>query len=79
MKIYNVIIDDRHCDTTPKPFISKDAAIDYARSKANEYCSYPEDFEESEIDGWLYHATYSCEGDSVWVTEHDVDMSGAQP
>jgi hypothetical protein len=32
-----------------------------------------QDFEEKQIEGWLYYATYSCESDSVWVTERTID------
>lgn len=72
MKIYNAIIQDRHTDTKVKPFLDKQMAIDYARSKAKEYCRRKEDYEEQEIPGWLFYAEYSCEGDCVWVTEHDL-------
>ena len=72
MKIYNVIIKDRHTDTTASPFLDKQESIAFARMKAKEYCSFPEDYKEETFAGWLFYARYSCEGDSVWVTEHEI-------
>jgi len=73
MKIYNVLWKDRHSDTTAKPFVNLVDAIKYARLNAAE-CSkkYPEYYKESHIDGWLFHVEYSCEGDCIWITEHDL-------
>lgn len=78
MKIYIVIIEDRHSDTDAKPFLNAATAIAYAEEKAREYCRHEDDYEESlndamKEDGWLWHATYSCEGDSVRVVEREVD------
>lgn len=76
MKIYIVIIEDRHSDTEAKPFLTAVAAISYAERKAREYCRYEYDYKESlndamRKDRWLWHATYSCEGDNVRVIERD--------
>lgn len=73
MKIYVAMIADRHSDTEPYPFSTPEAAIDYARRTAAEYAHRPEDIDEIETDGWLYHATYSGESDSVWVVEKELD------
>ena len=78
MKIYIVIIEDRHDDTEAIPFLNATTAICYAKKKAREYCRHEEDYGESlndamKGDGWLWHATYSCEGDSVRVIERDTD------
>jgi len=71
MKIYNVLIKDSHCDATATPFLDKEQALEWAKEQALECCRYKEDFKEVPINGWLYHAEYSCDGDCVWITEHD--------
>ena len=73
MKIYNVIVNDRHTDPHAIPFLNSYDAILCAKDKANRYCFHKEDFNENltqdMIDaGYLYCVTYSCEGDSIWVT-----------
>lgn len=77
MKVYVAMICDRHADPEPYVFSTPEAAIEYARSEAHEYAHSAEDVEESAIDGWLYHATYSGEGDSVWVVEKELDGSAS--
>ena len=72
MKIYNVLWKDRHSDTTATPFLDLTEAIQWARTQAIKYGKFPEDFEETPITGWLYHVEYSCEGDCLWITEHDI-------
>ena len=72
MKIYNVLCKDRHVDTTATPFIDLAAAKAWAEERAVEYCRFPEDLKETPVKGWLYHIEYSCEGDCLWITEHDI-------
>ena len=72
MKIFNVLWNDRHTDTTATPFLDFSKAKLWARQQAEECCHFPEDLKETPIDGWLYHIEYSCEGDSLWITEHDI-------
>lgn len=78
MKIFIVIIEDRHTDVSAEPFTSKDAAIAHARSEASKYARFEDDFQEQELtgemvkDGWLYYATYSVEGDCVTVVEREL-------
>lgn len=72
MIIYNVLINDRHCDPEIYNFRDKKVACDFAINKAYEYCQSPEDIEtteEKEIDGWILFIQYSCEGDYVQVTK----------
>jgi len=74
MKIYIAILEDRHSDTKAHPFSNKEKAIEWARSKAKEYCFDQEDYaEDSSIDGLVFHAEYSCEGDCVYVIESELD------
>jgi len=76
VKIYIAVINDRHTDTEPYPFSTAEAAIGYARKCAHEYARDAEDVEEEPLEGWLYYATYSGEGDSVWVVEKELDQPG---
>lgn len=76
LTLYVAMICDRHTDPEPYVFTTKEAAIAYARAEALGLVheDHPEDFDESEMpEGWLYHATYSGEGDSVWVIEKKLD------
>ena len=72
MKIYLVNTEDRHADTTVEPFYNADKAVAEAKRLAKEYCRWDEDYEESYIDGWLFYANYSCEGDCVRVVEAEM-------
>ena len=72
MKIYNVLWKDRHTDTTATPFTDLKEAISFARDNASENATYPGEVEEVDVDGWLYCIEYSCEGDMLWITEHDI-------
>lgn len=67
LTIYITIIEDRHSDTEAYPFDTADAAIAFAKKAANKLCRFPEDYEETEVEGWLFHARYSCEEDNVRV------------
>lgn len=73
MQVFVAMINDRHSNPEPYVFSTADAAIDFARDEALSRASRPGDFEERAIGGWLYHATYSGEGDSVWVVEKNLD------
>ena len=72
MKIYNVIWKDRHRDTTAEPFLDLDVAINYAIEEAKAVCRHPEFYAEKQVDGRLFHVVYSCDGDCIWITEHEV-------
>lgn len=79
MKIFCVIIEDRHTDTDVQVFSEAQAALDYARSWAKESATHDEDYEEQQItegmaeDGWIFFAEYSCESDSVRVVVRGLD------
>lgn len=72
MKVYTVLIEDRHSDAEVKVFNDKEDAINYARKTAKEYCRFPEDYEERVIADWIFFAEYSCESDSVRVEEKEI-------
>jgi hypothetical protein len=79
MKIYAVIIEDRHTGTTFKAFSQSEKAVAYAKEIAFDYSrECPEDFEELKVTGLLYFATYSCEDDSVRVIEVELNEEVAK-
>ena len=72
MKVYTLLIRDRHSDPTVRIFADKDKAIETAKALAHEYDRFGS-YEEHEIAGWIFHASYSCEGDYVTVNEAEVE------
>lgn len=73
MKIYLSVVCDRHRDVEISAFKEKQSAIDEARECAEAYCSDTEDYEElAPSDNWLFHVTYSCEGDYAYVVESEI-------
>lgn len=73
MEVFIAMITDRHTDPEPYPFSTADAAIEHARQYAHKHASDPKDVEEEVVEGWLYYARYSTEGDSVWVLTKTMD------
>ena len=73
MKMYIVLWQDSHTDTIAHPFFDLEEAKKWAMDQAvNANKKYHEDIKETPIDGWLYHVEYSCEGDCLWITEHEI-------
>jgi|6_EtaG_2_1085325.scaffolds.fasta_scaffold89322_3 hypothetical protein len=70
--MYVLIIKDRHTDIDIKLFNDVDKAVSVAKEIALGRDTY-EDYEEYNIEGWVFHATYSGEGDSVTVREFSVE------
>lgn len=76
--MFIVGIEDRHTDIEVLLFHNKDRAIEYAREQAIEGAR-GEEIEENDYEGWIYHATYSLEGDCAWVVERNPeDVEGCQ-
>lgn len=75
MKLFVTMVDDRHADPVALVFTTAEAAVERARAEARANGAHPEDFDESHDipEGWLYYATYSVEGDCVWVVETELD------
>jgi hypothetical protein len=73
MKLYVAMIEDRHTDPEPFVFSTPEAAVEFARSQAVNGARGGFEVEEEPIDGWLFYARYSDEGDSVWVIEKTLD------
>lgn len=72
MNVYIVNIDDRHSNISTYVFADPDKAMEFAKAEALDLCRDETYFEEMTVHGWLYYATYSCEGDCVWVVEKEL-------
>lgn len=70
---YVIILEDRHTDTEVAILEDKEKSIEIARKIAKENCSFKEDYKEEEIEGWIFYANYSCEGDSIRVIERELN------
>jgi hypothetical protein len=68
LPIYLVMVHDRHAEPDCEVFATLEWAIGYAQRVA---ARYP-DAEEQPIEGWLYHANLTVEGDAVWVIKKDL-------
>lgn len=85
MKIYVLIIQDRHTDTTAYLYSTLEKAIGAANTYllACEGLNHvdPEDRNMSAEDlaaaNWLFFVQYSNEGDCVWIYAADVDSNDA--
>lgn len=73
MDLYIAICNDRHSDVCVRVFSDMGKAVEYAKKFMKDNARFPEDIKESFIQGWLYHADYSCEGDSVHVEKGVLD------
>jgi hypothetical protein len=70
MKVYVLITEDRHIDVLVDLFKNKDRAIKTAETRAKEYAkAYHSEVETEKIEGWVYYAKYSLDGDCVRVVE----------
>lgn len=76
MKVYIVMLQDRHIAPVVEVWADKDKAIADAREIAKDEASlYEHRYVEEELtpmmkrSGWLYYACFSSEGDSVHVQE----------
>lgn len=74
MKVYIVMIQDRHADTEAHPFSTPELAIAFARQAVQDNARHSEDIEEHEPPTpWLFYATYSVESDSAWIVPREID------
>lgn len=72
-KVYVAMVNERHSDIEPYVFTTAEAAIAFACNIAHEYASDEVEVIEEDLEGWLYCANWSAEGDSVWVVEKTLD------
>lgn len=76
MKVYTILIEDRHVD--PKIIIldgnkfTKEQAIERAKSELKDYARSSDYINEMSDEDWIYHVIYSSEGDSITVEEHEI-------
>jgi len=70
MKIYVLVNEDRHISPDIRLFLDKEQAIEMARRDAKEYGG--DQYSECVVEGWLFYATYSSEGDCFYIVEKDV-------
>jgi hypothetical protein len=73
MKVFVVIVEDRHYDVRVHLFSDRDAAVAWAKEKAKDYCNHIEDYEEREVPGYEVVIGYSCEGDNIAVIGKELD------
>lgn len=80
MKVYVVMVCDRHDDPEPHLFTNLARAIDYAHVTADVLARGAE-VKESVPEEWHYLAEIGEEGDSVWVVEKELhtDEDGSAP
>lgn len=69
--MFIVGIEDRHADVDVHLFYDKDNAIEFARNEAIAGGRGIDGIEEHGYPGWVYYATYSCEGECTWVIERN--------
>ncbi len=67
MEIYNLIIEDRHCDVEVRSFRNREKAIEICKKMAKLLNTQREDMEENIVKGCEFFITYSCEGDYAYV------------
>jgi len=72
MKIYNILVQDRHCDPEIESHANKEMAIAKARDIAKKSCRSEENYEEHDFKGCLFYANYSFESGNVTVIETEL-------
>ena len=76
MKIYIAIWNDRHTDTTARPFSSASKAITWAKATAKQHSKKDGNYQEHDYgkdDDWLFYIEYTCEHDCIYVIETELD------
>jgi len=71
-KIYIVVWQDRHSDTTTHPFVTLKEATDFCMEKAAKYAIKDDDIKIRDYDAFEFFIEYSCESDCLYVTEHNI-------
>ena len=71
MKLWIVVVIDRHVDPMIEAWTDPGAAVERCKFLALEAAD-PEDIEGSQIDGWLYHCSMGGEGDHAYVFESEL-------
>lgn len=71
MKIFTLLVNDRHTDPEIHLFNDKDLALDKSREIATTL-SWNSLYTEVDLDGYIFYAEYTTEGDYVRVEEKEV-------
>ena len=74
MRIYVVLIHDRHFDIEAQVFSAKDGAIAWARKQVAELDRFG-DAEEERVADWTFYCRY---GDGCNVRVYEREMDGAR-
>lgn len=64
------MVDDHRGNPRGHVFSTADQAVAFAQDYV---ASVSSDVVEEPVDGWLWHATFSSEGDAVWVYPTGLD------
>lgn len=73
MKVYAVMIHERHSDPEVELFAQQDDAVGWAREEATSWLRDGEELDEPEgFYGYLYYGSWSGEGEYVAVVEKEV-------
>jgi hypothetical protein len=78
MKVYLVVLEDRHTDVQIEVFAEQPAALARAAEIVAEYDHTPDEDDLEEASEWPYFRRVSVEGDCVTVDEFPV-MTSARP
>ena len=70
--VFVAMVDDRHRDPEPYVFDTAPEAVGFAERYAADNASDGFTVEVEPVDGWLYCARFTIEGDSVWVLERRI-------
>lgn len=77
--MFIVVIEDRHTDVEVHLFNDMSEAVKFAYQQATESARGDDDVEINDYPGWVFHCTYSLEGDCAWVVERNPeDMEGCE-
>ena len=72
-KYYIAITEDSSVDVEVSLFDNREHAIEWAKAESIEIAQTNRDeYQEEEIKGWEFYATFSCEGDSIRVVETEL-------
>ncbi len=80
MKLFIVIVEDRHTDVECYPFDTSEVAIKFAKKQARLIATHDGAWPNAratieQCDGWLYAARCSSEGDYVHVVEKELNAT----
>jgi hypothetical protein len=72
MKVYMLMIEDRHTDPDAQVFTTPAKAVAAAEAYLVDIDRPDVEVEENPPGDWLFYARYSVEGDCVWIVEREL-------